>query len=596
MEKSKLESLRRIMRQEKIDYYLIPTDDPHGSEYVGEFYKCRQFITGFTGSAGTALIWQEGAGLWTDARYYIQAEHQLEGSGIALFKDGAQGVPSLGDFLEKWLKPGQCLAVDGRMISESEAEKFQQLAWKNQALFKDCGDLAGKVWTDRPHRSADPVHLLLPERSGMTVKEKLALIRKKMEAKKINLLVLSSLDEIGWLFNIRGSDIPMSLLALAYALVEEENTVLYLQREAWTEKLLVKAAEEGIEIRPYEAIYQELSAKAEGKQVWADGDRVNWKLFRLLKGAKSVIDEMSPVEMAKAVKNETELENFRKAHLKDGAAVTRFLCWLKSHVGKERITEISAAKKLEEFRREWDSYLLPSFEPIMAYQDHGAIVHYSATEESDRELKPEGMLLMDTGGQYREGTTDITRTAVLGPLTKKQKEHYTRVLLGNLRLAALTFPYGCSGENLDLAARASLWEAGLDFLHGTGHGVGYLMNVHEGPQAIRWRHRKGSSVTALEAGMVVSDEPGLYIEEEYGIRLENLLVCREKERNEYGCFLNWEVLTLVPFEREAVAPELMEARDKMLLNEYHRRVREELLPMMKTEAERNWLLEETQEV
>lgn len=596
MVKERLELLRRIMEQEKIDYYLVPTDDPHGSEYVGDFFKCRQYITGFTGSAGTALIWKTGAGLWTDARYHIQAREQLAGSGITLFREGMENVPSLISFLKENLKEGQCLAADGRVLNKSAAESFRRTACEKGASFKSCGDLIGRIWKERPEISACSVELLPPEISGMTAKEKLAKIRQKLRKRGADLLILSSLDEIGWLFNIRGRDIPMSLLALAYALVEEDKAVLYLQKDAWSKELLDWAGRNQIEIKSYEDIYSELLQKASGKCVWADRERVNWKLFGLLKNAANIIEETSPVELEKAVKNEREVENFRRAHEKDGAAVTRFLCWLKTHVGKEKITEISAAEKLEEFRREWDSYLLPSFEPIMAYQDHGAIVHYSACERTDRELKPEGLFLMDTGGQYREGTTDITRTAALGPLTKKQREHYTRVLIGNLRLAALSFPYGCSGENLDLAARARLWEAGLDFMHGTGHGVGYLMNVHEGPQAIRWRHRKGAMTTALEDGMVVSDEPGLYIEGEYGIRLENLLVCHEKETTDFGRFMNWEILTLAPFEREAVEDELMEEGDRKLLNDYHRRVREKLFPLMKTREEKEWLWEATEAI
>ena len=594
MIKDRLDSLRRVMKEKKIDYYLVPTEDPHGSEYVGEYYKCREYLTGFTGSAGTALIWQEGAGLWTDARYHIQADRQLCGSGVTLFKEGEEKVPSLYQFLEKNLQEGQCLAADGSLISAEAAQRLQEIAAAKGALLKSCDDLTKEIWTDRPDRSAEAITLLSPESSGKSTGEKLTVIRRRMEEKGADLLLLSSLDEIGWLFNIRGKDIPMSLLALAYGVVERESAVLYLQKRIWNEQLLAWAAKNQIEVDDYDMIYLDLSRRAQGKRVWADRERVNWKLFTLLQKAEGVIDEISPVEMEKAIKNETEQKNFRRAHEKDAVAVIRFLFWLKTHVGKEDITEIRAAQKLEEFRREWDSYLLPSFEPIVAYGEHAAIVHYSADTSSDCLLRPEGFLLMDTGGQYREGTTDITRTVALGPLTRRQKEGYTRVLMGNLRLAGLTFPYGCSGENLDLAARSALWEEGLDFFHGTGHGVGYLMNVHEGPQAIRWRHRKGSFVTALEPGMVISDEPGLYLEGEYGIRLENLLLCREKEKTSFGRFLAWEVLTLVPFDREAILPEIMEKRDVRLLNDYHSTVRRKMLPLMKTKAEKDWLLAATE--
>lgn len=592
----RLEMLRAVMREYQVDYYLIPTEDFHGSEYVGEYFGCRRFITGFTGSAGTAVIDQEGAGLWTDGRYFLQAAKQLEDSGVTLFRMGEEGVPTIAEFLEQNLKPGQCAACDGRTISGTYARELQRIAEKKQAVFRSCDDLTGKIWTDRPSLSCAPIWLPDENYVGVCREEKLERVRAFLKEKGADIMVLSSLDEIAWLFNIRGGDVACCPLVLSYAVIGRKEAFLYVQEKACSESFYRAMDSCGVRIKSYASIYEELSELAEDQVVWADPGRVNMALCDLLKSAKSVVEDTSPIPLMKAVKNEKELEGFSRAHLYDGAAVTRFLFWLKTHVGKESITEISAARKLEEFRKECSSYLMPSFEPIMGYQEHGAIVHYSATKETDKQIKAEGILLSDTGGHYQEGTTDITRAIVLGPLTDIQKEHYTRVLKGNLALAAAKFPKGCSGESLDAIARMPLWEAQLDYNHGTGHGVGHILNVHEGPQVIRWGYRKGNHPTALQDGMVISDEPGLYLESEYGIRLENLIVCRDLGSNKFQHFMGFEVLTLVPFEREAIKPELLNEEERNALNDYHERVCTEIMPFMKTQEEKDWLAEVTRAI
>ncbi|WP_240286056.1 aminopeptidase P family protein [Lawsonibacter sp. OA9] len=589
-----MKQLRNEMKRQEIDYYIVPSDDFHGSEYVGEYFKCRQFITGFTGSSGTAVIWKDGAGLWTDGRYFLQAEEQLSGSGITLFKMGEAGVPAVPEFLEQRMGAGECAGVDGRTVSASWIRRLSEMLEKKGASVRTDVELIGKIWNDRPPRSCSPVWML-PEIQGESCEDKTELIRCDMKREGCDLLILSSLDEIAWLFNMRGNDTACCPVALAYAVVGMQEIAVYMQEKALTKETRSVLQKRGVCIHDYEQIYEELSAAVQDKTVWADHDQLNAALAGRLKGAASVLEQESPILKRKAVKSRSQLQRIRDAHVKDGVAVTRFLCWLKDHIGHERITEISAAKKLEEFRRAQEGYLMPSFEPIMAYREHGAIVHYAADMASDMELAPEGLLLMDTGAHYREGTTDITRTVSLGQPDAQQKMHYTMVLKGNLRLAAAKFQYGCSGENLDILARQPLWNAGLDYRHGTGHGVGDLLSVHEGPQAIRWRHIRGKEAVVLEEGMVISDEPGLYLHGKYGIRLENLMVCEKREKNAYGQFMGFEVLTMVPFDREAIALELLDGTDRKLLNDYHRHVYETLVPYL-DKREAAWLKEITKEI
>ncbi len=596
MVQERLNRLRKIMEKEGIDWYLVPSEDFHGSEYVGDYFKCREFITGFTGSAGTALIGREEGGLWTDGRYFLQAASELKESGLTLYRQGEAGVPSIVEFLKNHIKRGMQLGADYRTLSADAAENYKRIALANGGNFIDTGDLLEKIWENRPEAPHSKAILLQEDISGKSTSEKIALVREKMKEKNADVLLLSSLDEIAWLFNIRGNDIACCPLLMAYAMISQQKAYLFLKKEAVTEELEKEGIQQGFTLLDYESIYDRIRQFSAHARVWIDRSRCNAALCQAASGAETCLDFPSPVILLKAIKNDTEIEGFRKAHLADGLAVTRFMYWLSQNAGKEEITEISAAEKQEEFRRQADSYVMPSFDPISAYGTHGAIVHYSADENTNIKVENHGFLLMDTGGHYTFGSTDITRTFAVGALSYEEKKAYTKVLIGNLRLAATIFPYGCSGENLDLAARLPLWNDMKDFRHGTGHGVGHIMNVHEGPQAFRWRHLAGRATAVLEPGMVISDEPGYYEDGRFGIRLENLLVCREMGQSEYGRFLGWEVLTVVPFDLNAVLPQEMESGDKELLNSYHLAVRERLFPLLTDENERKWLLQATRAI
>jgi Xaa-Pro aminopeptidase len=453
-------------------------------------------------------------------------------------------------------------------------------------------DLIDEIWTDRPALSQEPVWQLSEQYAGVSCQDKLALVRDKLKEAEADIFVLTTLDDIAWLLNLRGNDVACNPVFLSYMIIEENRAVLYAQPEAFSEEIRNHLAGAHVELKDYQSIYGDLKF-SEDKVVLLDCAKVNYMVRQSIPAKVQIIDKTSPVTLLKAVKNETECNHIREAHIKDGVAVTKFMYWLKHTIGNEAITEISAAHKLEELRKEQEDYIGPSFEPIMAYGAHGAIVHYSATEESNAVLEPKGLLLSDTGGQYMEGTTDITRTYALGELTEEEKRDYTLVLKGNLRLAAAKFMYGVCGQNLDYLAREALWEYGLDYNHGTGHGVGYLLNVHEGPNAFRWKIRSDIQDNAvLEEGMVTSDEPGVYIRDSFGIRLENLILCQQAEKTEYGQFMCFETLTMVPFDLDAIDIRYMNDKDIALLNAYHRKVYATIAPYL-TPKEQIWLKEAT---
>lgn len=592
--KIRIQRLRQRMSEENIDAYLVLSEDFHGSEYVGDYFKCREYITGFTGSAGNAVFLQDEAGLWTDGRYFLQAEEQLKGSGVTLFRMGEEGVPKLEDWLAEKLQPGQRLAVDGRTLSVERYRKLKEKLDEKQAQIRvDC-DLIGEIWEGRPAMSKEAAWELESCYAGKSREEKVAAIRRKLTEKKADLTALTALEDIAWTLNVRGGDIACTPVVLSYLLVSQARVVWFVQREAVSASLTQALRQSGVEIMDYDAAYDVIGKEAEQKTVYLDPDKMNIALCLLIKKAAGrVIEGRNLTQLPKAIKNETEVEHMRQAHRKDGVACTRFLYWLKSRIGQERITELSAAEKLEAFRREQAHYLGPSFDTIAGYNAHGAIVHYSATPETDSELAPLGLLLVDSGGHYLEGTTDITRTIALGALSYEQKHHYTLVLRGNIRLAAAKFLYGCAGISLDNLARGPLWEEGLDYNHGTGHGVGYLLGVHEPPNSFRFRTTDSrDECVKLEEGMITSDEPGLYLAGRYGIRLENLLVCKKLEKNEYGQFMGFDTLTLVPFEREAILADEMEKWELAWLNAYHAHVAEALADEL-PDAEREWLLRET---
>lgn len=588
MVKERIAKLRALMKENKTDAYIITTSDYHGSEYVGEYFKARRYMSGFTGSAGTLVVLKDKAALWTDGRYFIQAVEQLKNSGIELMKDGMENVPGIKTYLLNELKSGETIGFDGRTVSEIFAADLYRRAEKNKISVKSDMDLVDKIWTDRPKLSAEPVWELGTEYAGMETAEKLSLVREKMRENNGEVFVLSSLDDIAWLLNLRGNDVRYNPVFLSYMIIFKEKAYLYANKNIFSDKIKIKLAKANIEVRDYNDVYTNLSALT-ADNIILDKRKVNHAIVNSIGKDKKIIDIMNPTTKLKAVKTKTETDNEIKAHIKDGVAVTRFMYWLKNNVGKKTITEISAAEKIEEYRKEKEGYLGASFEPIVSYGAHGAIVHYSATEETDIELKPESFLLCDTGGQYYEGTTDITRTFALGELTEEQKKMYTLVLVGNLKLAAARFPYGVRGVNLDVLAREPLWRNGLDYNHGTGHGVGYLLNVHEGPNNISW-HIMSDKVNSavLEEGMITSDEPGIYIENQYGVRLENMILCRDDKKTECGRFMRFETLTMVPFDLDAVDTKYMEADEIKLLNAYHRQVYENISPYFQGE-ELQWL-------
>ena len=591
--REELVRLRRRMQEEQVDACLIMTDDFHGSEYVGDYFKSREYISGFTGSAGTLLVMKDTAGLWTDGRYFLQAEAQLSGSGITLYRSGQPGVPSVKEFLRKEMQPGETLCFDGRCVMASAARELREILEPGGVSVRSDLDLAGDIWTDRPAISREPVWILEEQYAGAGVGEKIQEVRRLLRAEKADWFLLAALEDICWLLNIRGNDVACTPVVLSYLMMSQKEVRWYVQKEALTDAVREYLEKSDVQVREYDAIYEDVSLLPAGARLLYDENHVNDALVRRISPEVEAFDGENPTLLLKAVKNPVEVENERAAHVRDGVAVTRFIYWLKKHAGKEPVTELSAAARLEELREEQEDYIGPSFYPILAYGEHGAIVHYSADEQSDVPLRPEGFLLADTGGHYKEGTTDITRTIALGPLSDEQKEMYTMVLKAHIRLADAVFLRGATGMSLDVLARTPLWERGFDYNHGTGHGVGYLLSVHEGPNSFRYRPAASrGNDCVMEEGMITSDEPGIYLEGKFGIRLENLLVCARKKINAYGTFMGFEPLTMVPFERDAILWEQLSEKEISWLNAYHKKVCETIAPYL-DEEERSWLKEVT---
>lgn len=591
--REELVRLRRRMQEEQVDACLIMTDDFHGSEYVGDYFKSREYISGFTGSAGTLLVMKDTAGLWTDGRYFLQAEAQLSGSGITLYRSGQPGVPSVKEFLRKEMQPGETLCFDGRCVMASAARELREILEPGGVSVRSDLDLAGDIWTDRPAISREPVWILEEQYAGAGVGEKIQEVRRLLRAEKADWFLLAALEDICWLLNIRGNDVACTPVVLSYLMMSQKEVRWYVQKEALTDAVREYLEKSDVQVREYDAIYEDVSLLPAGARLLYDENHVNDALVRRISPEVEAFDGENPTLLLKAVKNPVEVENERAAHVRDGVAVTRFIYWLKKHAGKEPVTELSAAVRLEELREEQEDYIGPSFYPILAYGEHGAIVHYSADEQSDVPLRPEGFLLADTGGHYKEGTTDITRTIALGPLSDEQKEMYTMVLKAHIRLADAVFLRGATGMSLDVLARTPLWERGFDYNHGTGHGVGYLLSVHEGPNSFRYRPAASrGNDCVMEEGMITSDEPGIYLEGKFGIRLENLLVCARKKINAYGTFMGFEPLTMVPFERDAILWEQLSEKEISWLNAYHKKVCETIAPYL-DEEERSWLKEVT---
>ena len=605
----RLTALRHEMERENIDIYIVPTDDYHQSEYVGDYFKCRQFITGFTGSAGTAAVTMDKAGLWTDGRYFIQAEQELSGSGITLYRSGEPGVDTLDEFLAKELPEGGVIGFDGRTADVNTGKRFAMAAVKKKGTVSYRKDLIGRIWSDRPCLPKERVWLLEEKYCGESRNSKLERVRRKMKDFSADVHLLSSLDDIAWLLNIRGGDIAYCPLVLSYLLLFEDHAELFADADKFPENVCHSLSDHKVILKPYDEIYTAVCGLPSGITLLIDPERVNYTLYKSIpEGIKTVAKE-NPEVLMKCMKNDTEIGNIRNAHIKDAVAHTKFMYWLKtaSEAGSRcdagiikdpqtntPLTEISASDKLEAFRAEQEGYLGAGFAPISAFGSHGAIVHYSASPESDAVLTRGKMLLTDTGGHYREGSTDITRTVALGEISKKEKEDFTLVARAMLRLMNEAFLHGCSGANLDCIAREVFWKEHVNFNHGTGHGVGYLLNVHEAPVNFRWKEG-ASPAPALERNMIISDEPGLYIEGSHGIRLENILLVCEDEENEYGRFMHFEPLTYVPIDLDALLPERMTAEERIMLNRYHSEVYKKVSPYL-NEKERIWLKQYTRPV
>ncbi len=591
----RLSRLRALMQQKGAGAYYVPTADFHLSEYVNPYFKSRQYLTGFTGSAGTLVVTMDEAALWVDGRYFIQAEEQLSGTPVKLMKMGEEGVPSVLEYLSK-LPEGTVIGLDGRTVSAAMALRMEKtLSTRNITLEPDM-DLVGDIWPDRPPLPNAPVYVLGVDSVGVSAADKIADIRRVLVEKDADAHVLCTLDDIAWLFNLRGGDVECNPVFLSYAIIERDAAYIFADKSKFHACVQEYLRQLNVTLLPYNDIYEFASKYDEGDAILLSTASVNYTLYDKLYDKAIIIDEENPEQLKKAIKNPVEIENMRKAHIKDGLAVTRFMRWVKENVGKEPISELSAAAKMDSLRLETEGNLGRSFSTISAYGPHAALPHYAPTEESNLAVEPRGFLLMDSGGQYYEGTTDITRTIAVGPLTDTEKKHFALVLRSMLRLANARFLYGCRGLNLDILARGPLWDEGLDFKHGTGHGIGYLLNVHEAPNGFRWKivpERVDSCV--FEEGMITSDEPGIYIEGSHGIRTENLIVCRKGEKNEYGQFMYFETLTMAPIDLDAIDPSYLNDAEKQQLNDYHRLVYEKLSPYM-DDGEREWLRKYTRAI
>lgn len=590
--KERITKLRMLMHSHRMDAYLIPSDDFHQSEYVGDYFKARAFITGFTGSAGTAVITKDKAGLWTDGRYFIQAEKELQGSGITLYRMGEPGVPTIEEFLNNELAEQAVLGFDGRVISVANGKKYKALLESKNGSVCDAYDLIQEIWDDRPALANAPVFSYDVKYCGETVASKLSRLREKMTENQATSHLLISLDDIAWLLNIRGRDTHFTPVVLCYAFVTMNEVHLFIDKNKLSKQLESVFNNDCIIIHPYDDVYDYIANMTQDS-VLIDPDRLNYALYNRIPNVVTKVETVNPTILYKSMKNEIEIENTRIAHLKDAIAHTKFMCWVKTHFAQETITELSASDKLESLRAEQENFLWPSFEPISAYGPHAAMCHYSSSEETNVTLEAGTLFLTDTGGNYLEGSTDITRTIALGEISSDLKRDFTNVLRGNLALSKAVFLYGCTGENLDILARQYLWNCNQDYKHGTGHGVGHLLSIHEGPCNIRWQHRADSCV--LEKGMIISDEPGIYIENSHGIRLENELVVQEGVKNEYGQFLHFEVLTFVPFDLDAIDLSMLRQDEKDQLNAYHKQVYEMVAPHMNSD-ELEWLKKYTRAI
>ncbi|MBN1986395.1 MAG: aminopeptidase P family protein [Prolixibacteraceae bacterium] len=575
----RVKALRMEMLKQNLDAFYISGTDPHSSEYLPEKWKTREFITGFTGSYGVVVIAQEEAGLWTDSRYFLQAEEQLKGSGIKMFKLRVPNAVTPENWLAKKLPEGSKVGIDPLSVTLNGFRAFENVLNKKNISLIKTNDILGKIWEERPEIPGNQVFELEVKYAGLSRKEKKDTIASELKKLNADYQVVSMLDELAWLFNLRGSDINFNPVFTGYGVVGKNEFLLFADKNKIPPEIQNQLEKEKITLNGYDEFFSWLS-ELRKKKIYIDPDTVNYSVFETLeKGGNTFVEGTSIVALLKARKNKTELNGFRQAMKKDGVALVEFLFWLKQTTGRENISEYTIGRKLAEFRSKQEGFQGESFSPIVGYKSHGAIVHLTVGPDNALPVEADGILLFDSGGQYLQGTTDITRTVALGKVTSRQKKDFTLVLKGLIALTCAVFPAGTKGCHLDILARRALWENGINYGHGTGHGVGHFLNVHEGPMAIRQEYNPNT----IEPGMVLSNEPAMYREGEYGIRTENMIVCVEKQETEYGKFLGFDTLTLCPIDTSLIERQMLTSSEIQWLNDYHQKVRKELMPLIKEE-------------
>lgn len=583
----RLSVLRDVMKKNGVAACIIPGTDPHASEYIADYWKEREWISGFDGSAGTAVVSLDAAGVWTDSRYFLQAADQLKNTGFKLMKMGLPETPDILPWLAQELKPGEKVAVNPQMFSlNAYASMEKELSMNGLQLV--AIDIPGSAWTDRTPLPTDPFFVFSTESAGQSCTDKIKAVRREMQKAHADVFVMSALDDIAWLFNIRGRDVDYNPVVIAYAVLDEKTCTLYVDGAKLTPETSAYLEGEKVTVKPYLDIYNELKAISLQKKVMVDGAKLNQALLEAIPASCQKINQMSPVFKLKSIKNEVELAGIRKAMLKDGVALTRFFMWLEANVATGTLSEVSIAERLASFRKDQGDFFGESFGTIAGFAGHGAIVHYRADASSDATLTTDNILLLDSGGQYLQGTTDITRTVTLGNTTAQQKTDFTLVLKGHIGIATVKFPVGTRGSQLDILARKAMWDLGINYGHGTGHGIGHFLNVHEGPQNIRM----DENPTTLQPGMIISNEPGLYRSDEYGIRIENLIRVCEGVKTEFGQFYEFETLTLFPIDKNLIDKSMLTEQEISWVNDYHRLVYEQLESLL-SPTEKEWLREKT---
>lgn len=587
----RIDKLRNSMAPNGLAAYIAPSSDPHLSEYLPDCWKLRAWLSGFTGSAGTLVVTTTKAALWTDSRYFLQAEQELDGSGIGLCKLGLPDTPSIEDWLGQNLEHGQTVGFDGRLLSYMQAAKLIKDIKRKGLKTNPKVDIINEIWNERPDMPTGKAFEHELRYAGLAVNEKLTTIREELKKSDANACILSALDEVAWTFNIRGNDIEYNPVVMAYGFITLEKATLYIDPQKLSEELANRLAEQGVTIKNYNKIGKAIKS-ASAKTIFAlDKSRINHWLYSLIPSELKIIKTLSVPTKLKAIKNPIEIENIKQSLVKDGVAMCKFLHWVEDGAGKEQITETTIAEKLVELRGQQEGFVSESFGTIAGYREHGAIVHYSASAETASQIKPEGFLLVDSGGQYLQGTTDITRTLHLGKPSNKEMEDYTLVLKGMIQLSMAQFPAGTRGSQLDILARMAMWNKGVNYGHGTGHGIGAFLNVHEGPQSIR----QNENPVTIEPGMIQSNEPGIYRAGKYGIRIENLIICREAMETDSGKFYNFETVTLCPIDTKPIKIDMLAKEEREWLNSYHKTVYEKLAPKL-NQSMKDWLLKKTNEI